>query len=628
MTAEMASLITRQGGEPLVAPALREVPRAPRAEVLAFGERLLAGEVDVVVLLTGVGTRQLVRALEERRDRVVEALGRTVLVARGPKPVRALAELGLTPTHVVAEPNTWRELLRLLDERVPVEGRRVAVQEYGMPNEALYDGLAERGAVVTRVPVYQWALPEDTAPLADAVGALVDGRADVVLFTNAAQVSHLMQIAERDGRGRALRRALGRVAVFSVGPTTSEMLREFGLPVDGEPEHPKMGHLVRAAAERAREVLAAKRALVVEPAPVLADAAAARTRLEQSLFLRACRREPVPTTPVWLMRQAGRYMKEYRALREQVDFLALCRRPDLAAEVTVNAVERLGVDAAILFSDLLVVAEPLGFPVRYTRGEGPVIERPIRRPADVDRVLDADPAESLAYVFEAVRRSRAALPADVPLVGFAAAPFTLASYLIEGEGSRSHLHTKTLMYRDPGAWAALMERLVATLVPYVNGQIAAGAQAVQLFDSWVGVCSPADYRAFVLPHTRRLIAGITPGTPVIHFGTQTASLLEAMREAGGDVIGLDWRIGLDAAWARLGDVAVQGNLDPAVLLAPPDVIRAQAARVLAEAAGRPGHVFNLGHGILPPTPLDHVRVLVDAVHELSAGTRSSRPSGS
>jgi uroporphyrinogen decarboxylase len=301
-----------------------------------------------------------------------------------------------------------------------------------------------------------------------------------------------------------------------------------------------------------------------------------------------------------------------------VDFLALCRRPELAAEVTVNAVERIGVDAAILFSDLLVVAEPLGFPVRYARGEGPVIERPIRRAADVDRVLETDPSESLGYVFEAVRRSRAALPAEVPLVGFAGAPFTLASYLIEGEGSRTHVHTKTFMYRDPGAWAALMERLVATLVPYLNGQIAAGAQAVQLFDSWVGVCSPADYRAFVLPYTRRLIAGLTPGTPVIHFGTQTAALLEAMRDAGGDVIGVDWRIGLDVAWARLGDVAVQGNLDPVVLLAPPAVIRAQAARVLAEAGGRPGHVFNLGHGILPATPAEHVRILVDTVHELSS----------
>jgi uroporphyrinogen decarboxylase len=616
----MATLISRQGGTPVVAPSLREVPRAANDAALAFGDALVAGEIDVVVLLTGVGTRHLVRALEARhpRARLVEALGRSTVVARGPKPVRALAELGLVPTATVPEPNTWRDLLRTLDERVPIAGRRVAVQEYGIPNEALYDGLEERGAAVTRVPVYQWALPEDLAPMRGATAELLEGRADVVLFTNAAQVNHVMQVAQRDGLGRALRLALGRVVVASIGPTTSEALREFGLPVDLEPDHPKMGQLVLAAAAHARTLLAAKRAPAVEIPPASRDEVDLQARLRQSLFMRACRREPTAATPVWLMRQAGRYLKEYRTLRAEVDFLDLCRKPELAAEVTVNAVERLGVDAAILFSDLLVVAEPLGFPVRYTRGEGPVIERPIRRAADVDRVLGAEPHASLAYVFEAVRRSRASLAADVPLIGFAGAPFTLASYLIEGEGSRHYTHVKTFMYRDPGAWAALMERLVATLTAFVNGQIAAGVEAVQLFDSWVGTLSPADYRDYVLPHTRRLIAGLTPGVPVIHFGTQTAALLELMKEAGGDVIGLDWRVALDEAWSRLGDVAVQGNLEPAVLLAPPDVIRAQARRVLAQAAGRPGHIFNLGHGILPGTPVDHVRLLVDTVHELSA----------
>lgn len=620
MTAEMARLIARQHGTPVVAPSLREVPNEANVDALAFGERLLAGDVDVVLLLTGVGTRRLVTVLEARhpRARLVEALGWTTLVARGPKPVKALAELGLRPTVTVPEPNTWRDVLAALDARAPVAGRRVAVQEYGVPNQALYDGLEERGAEVLHVPVYRWALPEDTGPLRAAVGDIVDGRADVVLFTNAAQVSHAVQTAQAAGLGRALRLALARVAVFSIGPTTSEALRDFGLGVDGEPEHPKMGHLVQLAAARAREVLGAKRTVSVGAPAAPPDGDAARARLRDSLLLRACRREPTPVTPLWLMRQAGRYMKEYRTLREHVDFLDLCRRPDLAAEVTVNAVERLGVDAAILFSDLLVVAEPIGFPVEYTRGEGPVIERPIRRAADVDRLVETNPAESLGWVFEAVRRSRAALPPDVPLIGFAGAPFTLASYLIEGEGSRNYAHTKAFMYRDAGAWGALMDRLVAMLIPYLNGQIAAGAQAVQLFDSWVGTLSPADYRAHVLPHVRRLIAGIDPAAPVIHFGTQTGALLEAMREAGGHVIGLDWRVSLDEAWARLGDVAVQGNLDPGVLLGPPAEIRAQAKRVLDEAAGRPGHVFNLGHGILPGTPVDHVRCLVDVVHELSA----------
>jgi uroporphyrinogen decarboxylase len=338
--------------------------------------------------------------------------------------------------------------------------------------------------------------------------------------------------------------------------------------------------------------------------------------VEAPPFLAACRREPVPFTPIWLMRQAGRYMPEYRAVREKLGFLELCKSPDAAAEVTITAAERLGVDAAIIFADILLVLEPMGVGVEFTRGDGPAIARPVRTAADVDRLREVDVAE-LGFVFEAVRRARAAL--RVPLIGFAGAPFTLASYLIEGGGSRTYARTKALMFGDPGAWRALMDRLVRAVAAYLNAQIAAGAQAVQLFDSWVGCLAPADYRTHVLPHVRALMSALTPGTPVIHFGTDTAGLLEAMRAAGGDVIGIDWRIDLDAAWTRVGhDVAVQGNLDPLALLAPIPEIRARAEAILGQAAGRPGHVFNLGHGIVPQTPVDHVRALVDAVHELSA----------
>src|SRR6059036_176121 len=318
------------------------------------------------------------------------------------------------------------------------------------------------------------------------------------------------------------------------------------------------------------------------------------------------------------MRQAGRYMPEYRAVRERLGFLALCKSPDAAAEVTVTAALRLGVDAAIIFADILLVLEPMGVGLEFTRDDGPAIRRPVRSGADVDRLPEVDVA-ALGYVAEAVRRARAALPAHVPLIGFAGAPFTLASYLVEGGGSRTYARTKALMATDGGAWRALMERLVRVVAAHLNAQIAAGADAVQLFDSWVGCLSPADYRAHVLPHLRALIAALTPGTPVIHFGTGTAGLLEAMRAAGGHVIGLDWRVDLDAAWSRLGhDVAVQGNLDPVALLAPVAEVRRCAAAILGQAAGRPGHIFNLGHGVLPQTPVDHVRALVDAVHELSA----------
>jgi uroporphyrinogen decarboxylase len=336
-------------------------------------------------------------------------------------------------------------------------------------------------------------------------------------------------------------------------------------------------------------------------------------------FLRACRREQTAFTPVWLMRQAGRYLPEYRALRARHDFLTLCKTPEAAAEVTLQPIERLGVDAAILFADILLVLEPLGVGLEFTRGEGPHIARPVRSADDVARLAPVDVPSSVGFVFETVRRARKALAERVPLIGFAGAPFTLASYLIEGGASREFLLTKRFMRAEPAAWHALMARLAGITVEYLDGQIDAGAQAVQLFDSWVGTLSPADYREFVLPHSRAVLSRLAPGVPAIHFGTGTAALLELMKEAGGDVLGLDWRVDLGPTWDRLGaDVAVQGNLDPAVLLAPVAEIRRAARAILEGAARRPGHIFNLGHGVHQETPVDHVRALVDMVHEMSA----------
>lgn len=336
-------------------------------------------------------------------------------------------------------------------------------------------------------------------------------------------------------------------------------------------------------------------------------------------FLAACRREKTPYTPVWLMRQAGRYMPEYRKLRAEFSFLELCKRPDLAAEITVTPVERLGVDAAILFADILLILEPMGVGLEYTKDDGPVIRNQVRSRTGVEQLVEFEPEDALSFVFEAVRQCRAALGGRVPLIGFAGAPFTLASYLIEGGGSRNYLWTKRMMYTDPGAWRALMERLAQVLAKYLNAQIAAGAQAVQLFDSWVGCLAPDDYERYVLPYTRATIAAITPGVPVIQFSTGTAGLLKSLRAAGGDVIGVDWRVNLDEAWQCLGyDVGIQGNLDPAVLFASPKEIRRKVAEVLKRAGGRPGHIFNLGHGVLPETPVEHVIAMVEAVHELSA----------
>jgi len=336
-------------------------------------------------------------------------------------------------------------------------------------------------------------------------------------------------------------------------------------------------------------------------------------------FLAACRREETPYTPVWLMRQAGRYMEEYRTLRAQHDFLKLCKNPDLAAEITITPVERLGMDAAILFADILLVLEPMGIGLEYAKNGGPVIHHPVRSGKDVDALKEFSPEKELSFVYDTVKKISRALDNKVPLIGFAGAPFTLASYLIEGGGSRNYVHTKKLFYSAPEAWKRLMERLAGVVTEYLNCQIAAGAKAVQLFDSWAGCLTPADYEQFVLPYSKAVINGLTPGIPLINFSTGTAGLLKQIRAAGGDVIGIDWRINLDEAWKTIGyDIAIQGNLDPGALFASPKEIKARAGEILRRAEARPGHIFNLGHGVLPETPVDHVIALVDAVHELSS----------
>jgi uroporphyrinogen decarboxylase len=343
------------------------------------------------------------------------------------------------------------------------------------------------------------------------------------------------------------------------------------------------------------------------------------TTLSTHPFLAACRRERTPYTPVWLMRQAGRYMEEYRKLRAQYDFLELCKKSDLAAEIALTPVERLGVDAAIVFADILLLLEPMGVGLEYTKDGGPVIHHPVSSRTHVEQLLEFDPEEALPFVFEAVRKTCTALDGKVPLIGFAGAPFTLASYLVEGGSSRNYLKTKKLIYSNPGAWRGLMERLASLTAKYLNAQIAAGAGAVQLFDSWAGCLSPDDYERFVLPYTRTTIKGLTPGIPVIHFSTGTGGFLKSVRAAGGDVIGVDWRVNLDAAWNELGhDVGIQGNLDPAALLASPKDIRRRVAEILTRAGGKPGHIFNLGHGVLPETPVENVIAMVEAVHGLSS----------
>jgi len=335
---------------------------------------------------------------------------------------------------------------------------------------------------------------------------------------------------------------------------------------------------------------------------------------EDSLLVKAARRQPTDRPPIWLMRQAGRYLPEYRAIRRKTTFLELCKNPDLCAEVMIRTVERLGVDAAIIFSDLLPILEPMGLKLEFTAGSGPVIQNPIRSAKDVDRVRELESMEGLEFVVETVRRTRAGLAERLPVIGFAGAPFTLACYAVEGSASRDYARVKALMHQDPGAWNALLEKLARSVALYLNAQIDAGVQVVQLFDSWVGCLGPDDYRRFVLPHSRLAIAAVNERVPLIHFATGNPALIPLLSEAGGAVIGVDWRIRLEDAWRAIGyHKGIQGNLDPAVLLARPDEVRRRAREILAQAAGRPGHIFNLGHGVLPQTPVENVLALVETV---------------
>jgi uroporphyrinogen decarboxylase len=342
-----------------------------------------------------------------------------------------------------------------------------------------------------------------------------------------------------------------------------------------------------------------------------------RKDMQDSPFLMACRREPTAYTPVWMMRQAGRYMPEYRALRGMYSFWEMCKTPELAVEVTLQPVDGIGVDAAILFSDILVPVEAMGVGIEFTEGRGPVVDHPVRTSADVDALRIIDP-EDVGFVYEAIRQLRRELAGRVPLIGFSGAPYTLASYAVEGGGSRNYTHIKKMMYNEPELYDRLMNKLADVVIVYLKAQIKAGAQAVQLFESWASSVTPYDYRRRVMPYSKKVLDALRgEGVPVIHFANGAGSFLDAVAEAGGDVIGVDWRIDIDQAWAAIGDKGIQGNLDPVILLSSPEEIERRVADILKRAAGKPGHIFNLGHGILPETPVENAKYFIDTVHDLS-----------
>lgn len=620
-SSRMETLIRGSGGVPLCVPTLLEIPLENNPEMLAFGRRLVQGEIDVLILMTGVGVKWLSEILFQHfpREEVMRALTRVTTVARGPKTVFAMRELGVLPTLTVAEPGTWQEILDVLDaspKGLNLEGKTAAVQEEAGGHEGLPQGLKKRGARVMEVPVYRWALPEDTGPLKEAIRRALAGEVRAVLFTNSAQVQNVLRVAGELGCEKELRAAFARAVVASIGPHCSERLKAAGLRVDFEPETARMENLVEETAAHFHGLAEGRE----KPVYVLRDRSADPERGKKirndSPFMKACRLQPSAVTPIWLMRQAGRYQKEYRALRSRVGFLELCKNKDLCAEVTVFAQEQTGADAAILFSDILLIVEPMGLGLEYSRGDGPVISGGLASAAAIEKIPEVDPQESLGFVMDAVKLIRRCLKPEIPLIGFSGAPFTLASYILEGGASKMYLRTKGLMTQDPAAWDALMGKISRAVVKYLNAQIDAGADVVQLFDSWAGCLTPEDYRRYVLPHTRSVIRALKPGVPVIHFATGTGGYLPLLRDAGGDVIGVDFRVSLKEAWRSIGyERGIQGNLDPVLLCGSRDALLREAARVLEEAEGRPGFIFNVGHGLLPETSVANVQALVEFVHQ-------------
>lgn len=632
---EMVGLIERHGGQAISAPAMREVHMTDYPEALAFADELLAGAVDFTILLTGVGTRKLAEALQQKLPdgQFATLLANTTIVARGPKVVAALSELGLKPDIVVPQPNTWQDILKSLDnaDAADLTSKKVAVQEYGAPNEQLVDALQSRGANVLRVPIYKWALPEDLAPLKSAITTIIDGDVEIALFTSATQVYHLFKVAQDDGNIQALLEGFKRVVIGSIGPIATEAIRAHGLMDDYEPDATHMAPLVKELARRGRYLLDKKRVAHASGVDTNtwrrvdmrwthpAEEGGSIPTAADSVFLKACRREEVPYTPIWIMRQAGRYQRAYRDIRAQVSMLELCRTPHLASEVTLMAVDRLGVDAAIIFADILLVCEPMGLHLEFAKGEGPVIYNPIECRADLDRLQSPDDASALQYVCDAIEMTRKALRPDIALIGFCGSPFTVASYMVEGGKTKNFAKTKTMMYRDRPTWDGIMEKLCDYQIKYLNAQVDAGADALQLFDSWAGQLSPDDYSEYVAPYIKRMVDGVGGRVPIINFSTGNPMLLPLMKETGGDVIGMDWRVDLGEAWDSLGhDVAVMGNLDPVTLYASRKEIYERVDIVLKKAANRPGHIFNLGHGVSPDMDPCRIADLVDAVHELSA----------
>ena len=605
--------------------------RSGTAAVYQFGEskkasvigdlanRLLTAEIDTTIFVTSVGVKELIEQASKTvdRQRFLDCLADMTTIAGSTKSAQALRDYNIEPTLTVDSAKSWRDILMKLDRQRPVINQTVALEESSAVH-GLVSGLEARGARVLRFAAFPQSIPEKPQTAIDFFEHIEAGDFHVILFTSAEVATRYCFLAKRYGRARMTSHLLDNHIVLSIGDNPAEILNDAEIAVDFVTTETKIDSAITEIANNISTIKKQKTIIRSSMSGPNSTSSDPNAPWYDSPFMKACRGEPTDVTPIWMMRQAGRYMAEYREVRAKTTFLDLCANPQLCSEVMCTAVNRLGVDAAIIFSDILPILVPMGCDLEFVKGDGPVIHNPVRSSKDVDRIKPIESTEALQFVMDTVKQTRNDLPADMPLIGFSGSPFTLASYMIEGGSSKNYAHAKTLMYSDPGAWDQLMQHLATSISIYLNGQIEAGAQAVQLFDSWAGCLSFEDYRQFAHPYIKKIIASLPSDVPVINFATGNPTLLPLLADTRASVIGIDWRIRLDEAWETVGfDRAVQGNLDPIVLLTNPDEIRRQAKLVLDQAAGRPGHIFNLGHGILPQTPVENAIALVDAVHELS-----------
>ena len=584
-----------------------------------FAKRVLTADIDTIVFVTGVGVNHVITQASRTvdRQRFLDCLADANTIAGSRAAESALKSHGLEPNISIDSAMSWRDILMALDQRAPVVNQTVGLEEsaavYGLAS-----GLEARGAKVVRIPVYAQTLPKHTQPAIKFFEQIEAGDFHAVLFPSAESAVKFCFLAKHFGRARLTSHLLDNHIVVTVGAEPAEVLTDRGFVVDYSTQETKFDLAINELADQIEQIKKQKTIIQINMSGPATSTSDPNAPWYHGPFMKACRGEPTDVTPIWMMRQAGRYMADYRAVRDKVSFLELCHNPGLCSEVMCTAVNRLGVDAAIIFSDLLPILVPMGCDLEFVKGNGPVIHNPVRTAQDIDRIKPLSSNEPLQFVMDTVKQTRNDLPADMPLIGFAGSPFTLASYMIEGGASRNYGNTKSLMYSDHGAWDQLMQHLSTSISMYLIGQIESGAQCVQLFDSWAGCLSFEDYRQFAHPYVKKIIASLPSNVPVINFATGNPALLPLLADTRATVIGIDWRTRLDDAWQIVGyDRAVQGNLDPTVLLTNPPEVRKQAKFVLDQAAARSGHIFNLGHGILPQTPVDNAIALVDAVHELS-----------